>query len=187
MTVARVAATLSAAVTARAARPCRTPRSSIIRRTPTRLAAIATLAIALAACNGGFNGPTLTDPTAIVTAALASAKAAKTVHLDLTAEGKASIPLPIGGSANAPIDLTGATASADVDLAKGAGRATFSLPSMLSFAGELIALDGKSYIKTTLTGPPTRRPRRAARRSTRPRRAGCSTPWATSCSSRAWC
>ena len=67
----------------------------MIRRSPDPSSPlIATLAIALAACNGGVHGPTLTDPKEIVTAALTSAEAAKTVHLDLTVDGKATIPLP---------------------------------------------------------------------------------------------
>ena len=49
--------------------------------------------------------------------------------------------------------MTGTTASADVDLAKGAAKVTFALPAMLGLAGELIAVDGKVYFKTTLTGP----------------------------------
>ncbi len=109
--------------------------------------------LSVAACNGAASGPVLTDPTAIVTAALTSAEAAKTVHLELTADGTVTVPVPIAGTAGTPINLTGTTATADVDLAKGAAKATFSVPSMLGFAGELIAVDGKVYVKTTLTGP----------------------------------
>jgi hypothetical protein len=125
----------------------------MIRRPNVILAVAALLTIAVGACNGGSSGPVLTDPTAIVTAALKSTEAAKTVHLELTADGTVSVPLPIAGAAGTPIDLTGTTASADVDLAKGAARATFAVPSMLGLAGELIAVDGKAYVKTTLTGP----------------------------------
>ena len=125
----------------------------MIRRPHSTLAVVATLAIAVVACNGGSSGPVLTDPTAIVTAALKSTEAAKTVHLELTADGTATVPLPIAGAAGTPVNLTGTTASADVDLANGAARATFAMPSMLGLAGELIAVDGKAYIKTTLTGP----------------------------------
>jgi hypothetical protein len=123
----------------------------MISRLPT--AVVFTAAIAVAACNGGTNGPALSDPTAIVTAALTSTKAAKTVHLELTADGTATVALPVAGGTGTPITLTGTTASADVDLAKGAATATFSLPSMLGLAGEVIAVDGKAYVKTTLTGP----------------------------------
>jgi hypothetical protein len=119
-----------------------------------RISILAVVAmLGLAACNGASNGPVLTDPTAIVTAALTSAQAAKSVHVELAASGTASVPLPVAGSAGTPIDLTGTTASADVDLAKSAAKVTFSVPAMLGFAGELIAVDGKLYVKTTLTGP----------------------------------
>lgn len=117
------------------------------------IAATLTLAALVAACNGSSSGPVLTDPTAIVTAALTSAESAKSVHLELAASGTATVPLPIAGSSGTPIDLTGTTASADVDIAKSAAKVTFSVPAMLGFAGELIAVDSKLYVKTTLTGP----------------------------------
>ena len=126
-----------------------------MNRRPVSVLAIATFALAsvVAACNGASSGPVLTDPTAIVTAALTSAESAKSVHLELTATGTASVALPIAGSSGTPIDLTGTTASADVDLAKSAAKVTFAVPTMLGLAGEVIAVDGKVYIKTTLTGP----------------------------------
>jgi hypothetical protein len=126
-----------------------------MNRRPVSILAIATFALAtvVAACNAGSSGPVLTDPTAIVTAALTSAESAKSVHIELAASGSATVPLPVAGSAGTPIDLTGATASADVDLAKSAAKATFSVPTMLGLAGELIAVDGKLYVKTSITGP----------------------------------
>jgi hypothetical protein len=126
-----------------------------MNRRSVSILAIATVALAgvVSACNGVSSGPVLTDPTAIVTAALTSAEAAKSVHLELAATGTATVPLPIAGSAGTPIDLTGTTASADVDLTKSAAKVTFSVPTMLGLAGELIAVDGKLYVKTTLTGP----------------------------------
>lgn len=127
----------------------------MIRRLPAPLALAATVAIVLAACNGGNGGnagPPLTDPAAIVTAALKASEAAKSVHLDLTADGTATIALPIPGSSGTPIDLTGTIASADLDLANTAAKATFSVPSPLKVAGELIAVGGTVYMKTSLTG-----------------------------------
>ncbi len=126
----------------------------MIHRLSGAVALVATLAIAVAACNGASSGPVLTDPTAIVTAALTSAEAAKTVHLELTADGTANVALPVpGASGGTDLTLTGSTASADIDLAKGAAKVTFALPSILGLAGELIAVDGKVYYKTNLTGP----------------------------------
>lgn len=124
------------------------------RRIPAILAFAATFALVLTACNSGASSaPALTDPKEIVTAGLKATEAAKSVHLDLTLDGTISVVLPIGGSAATPINLTGTTASADVDFAKPALKATFSVPAMLGLAGELIAVDGKSYIKTSITGP----------------------------------
>ena len=128
----------------------------MIRRLPSlALGLAATLAILVAACGGTTttSGPALTDPKEIVTAALNSTESAKSVHVDVTVDGKASVALPGSGTAGAPIDLTGTTASADIDFASKAAHATFSVPALFNFAGELIAVDGKSYLKTTLTGP----------------------------------
>ena len=117
------------------------------------IASVFTLAVLVAACNGTSTGPVLTDPAAIVTAALTSAESAKSVHVELAASGTATVPLPIAGSNGTPIDLTGTTASADVDLANSAAKVTFAVPSMLGLAGEAIAVNGKLYLKTTITGP----------------------------------
>ena len=76
----------------------------MIRRLSGAVALVATLAIAVAACNGGSTGPALTDPTAIVTAALTSAEAAKSVHLELTADGTATVALPVPGASGGTDD-----------------------------------------------------------------------------------
>jgi hypothetical protein len=124
------------------------------RRSPAILALAASVAILVGACNGGTAGPALTDPTAIVTAALKSTEAAKSVHIQVALDGKAMIVLPgAGAGPGTPVDLAGTTASADIDFAKPAAKATFAVPALLDFAGEVIAIDGKSYVKTTLTGP----------------------------------
>jgi hypothetical protein len=122
----------------------------MIRRLPSLLALAATAAVVVAAC-GATPGPALTDPKEIVTAALKSSEAAKTVHADVIVDGSASVKLP-GITAGAPVTLNGTTASADVDLANGALHATFAVPALFGFAGELIVVDGKAYLKTTQTG-----------------------------------
>jgi hypothetical protein len=122
-------------------------------RRPASILAVAAafmLVALVAACNGASTGPVLTDPAAIVTAALTSAESAKSVHVELAASGTATVPLPIAGSSGTPIDLTGTTASADVDLANSAAKVTFAVPAMLGLAGEAIAVDGKLYLKTTM-------------------------------------
>jgi LppX/LprAFG-like lipoprotein len=123
----------------------------MIRRLPLILGLAVSLAVI--ACNSTPPGPALTDPTAIVTAALKATAAAKTVHVDLTVDGTASINLGLGGSAGTPIDVSGTTASADIDFARPAAKATFALKAGAQVSGELIAVDGTTYLKTSLTGP----------------------------------
>jgi hypothetical protein len=123
----------------------------MIRRSPAILALVAALATLVVACGGNIPGPTLTDPTAIVTAALKSTEAAKSVHLDLAVDGTATIAIPATGGIGTPIDLTGTTAAANIDFANKAVKATFAVAKLVS--GEVIAVGGKSYVKTSLTGP----------------------------------
>jgi hypothetical protein len=123
----------------------------MIRR-PTTFALAAAVAVLVSACNGGNLAPALTDPKAIVTAALKATEAARSVHLDATVSGTADVTLPIGGSGSTPIDVTGTTATADVDFARPAAHASVAVPALLNFSGDLIAVDGKSYLKTSLGG-----------------------------------
>jgi hypothetical protein len=123
----------------------------MIRRLPVILGLAACLAIV--ACNSTPPGPALTDPTAIVTAALKATEAAKTVHVDLAVDGAASINLGLGASTGTPIDVSGTTASADIDIVKPAAKATFAVKAGVQVSGELIAVDGTTYLKTSLTGP----------------------------------
>ena len=126
----------------------------MIRRSPAVLALAASVAILVAACGSSSTpGPALTDPNDILTAALKSTEAAKSVHLDVSVDGKATIALPIAGGTGTSVDLTGTTASADIDFEAPAASATFTIPALLNFSGEVIAVDGKSYVKTSLTGP----------------------------------
>jgi hypothetical protein len=124
----------------------------MIRRNQAILVFAAAAAMLVAACGGSIPGPALTDPKAIVTAALRSTEAAKTVHIEVAVDGNATVAMPIGGGTGTPVDLTGTTASANVDFANEAAKATFSV-SKFGIAGEVIAVGGKSYVKTTLTGP----------------------------------
>jgi hypothetical protein len=96
--------------------------------------------------------PLLTDPNAILQAAVASTISATSVRIDLSAEGELVVD-PLGTGAGAPISIRGTTASADVDLAGGDARATFAAPGLLGLAGELIAAGGTVYLKSTLSGP----------------------------------
>ncbi|MFL5708397.1 MAG: LppX_LprAFG lipoprotein [Chloroflexota bacterium] len=125
------------------------------RRIPGVLVLAASLGFAVGACQSSSpsSAPALTDPKEIVTAGLKATEGAKSVHVDVMLDGTVSVALPIGGGTATPVNVTGTTASADVDFAKPAARAVFAVPAMLGLAGEVIAVDGKSYIKTTITGP----------------------------------
>ena len=120
-------------------------------RRASALAALTIVAAVASAC--GPSAPALTDPTEIVTAALTSTEAAKSVHIDVAVDGTATIALPGAGAAGAPIKLDGTTAAVDLDLAGGAAKATFAAPALFNVAGEVIVVDGKAYLKTTLQGP----------------------------------
>ena len=109
-------------------------------------------ALAIVACNGTPAPSLLSDPTAILTAAATNASTATGVHVDVVASGKLPIDLT-GAGASTGIDLTGTTASVDVDLAGGDLHATFAAPGLLGVRGEVIVVDGATYLKTTLTGP----------------------------------
>ena len=94
-------------------------------------------------------------------------------------------PLPIGGGTGTPLDLTGTTASADVDFAKPAAQGDVRGPGDARPRGEVIAVDGKTYLKTTLTGPLYQESAAGERHSFDPSTIGepSSTTSATSCSS----
>lgn len=125
----------------------------MIRRPKGAVIAVTAIVFLVAACGTTPTGPELSDPKEIVTAALTSTESAKSVHLALNADGEATVALPIGGGTGAPLDLTGTTASADIDLVRPAARATFAIKAGFTLNGEVIAVDGKTYVKSTLTGP----------------------------------
>lgn len=93
----------------------------------------------------------LTDPVAILQAAARATAAAKSVHIDATADGPISFD-PLGTGAGAAVNLRGTTATADVDLAGGKVHATFLSPNLLNLSAEVISLDGSTYLKSSLTG-----------------------------------
>jgi hypothetical protein len=93
----------------------------------------------------------LDDPDEILAAAATTAAAATSVHVDLAVDGRVSLD-PLGTGAGAPIDLRDTSASADLDLATGELKATFSVPGLLGIAGEATLVDEALFLKTTLTG-----------------------------------
>ena len=131
--------------------PCRpgdAPRMDRATRAAATLVVVT--AMVAGACGNEPQIPELTDPTEILAAAAATTAAATTVHIDATADGQLSLGL---AGATAPFELEGSTATADVDLIAGEGRATFALPGILGLRGEVIVVDGTAYAKTSLSGP----------------------------------
>ena len=94
---------------------------------------------------------TLTDPREILAAAVTATAAARTVRIDGSADGTVGLEIT-GFDSPSAVELDGTTFSADLDLEGGDARATFSAPGLLGLTGEVIAVDGASYLKTTLTG-----------------------------------
>ena len=111
-----------------------------------------TAALAAAACNSEPAAPELTDPIDIVEAAATQTAGATSFHLDVAADGEFSLDLTGSGN-GAPLSLADSTATGDVDLAGGDARLTFALPGILGLRGELIAVDGTVWVKTSVTGP----------------------------------
>lgn len=120
-------------------------------RSAPALTILGTLAFALGACQTSPPPAALTDPKEILAAAITTTASAKTVRIDGSADGTVQLPV-VGFDAPSAVELTGTTFSADLDLAGGDARVTFSAPGLLGLTGEAIALDGTSYVKTTLTG-----------------------------------
>jgi hypothetical protein len=125
--------------------------SPTTRRLGRLLGLLAAASIVVSAC-GAASAPALTDPRAIVTAALGTIQAAKSVHLEATLDGSINADLTGGGAGGSAIALTGTTASADVDIAAGNAHATFTVPAFLGLTGELIQIGDTSYVKTSLSG-----------------------------------
>jgi hypothetical protein len=111
---------------------------------------ISLLTLALAGCQGQ-PVTLLDDPEEILAAAATTAAAGTSVHVDIAVDGRISLD-PLGTGAGAPIDLRDTSASADLDLATGRLKATFSSPGLLGIAGEAILVDETLFLKTTLTG-----------------------------------
>src|SRR5689334_23057392 len=94
----------------------------------------------------------LTDPSAILQAAASTTAAAKTVHIDVSADGPIAID-PLGTGAGAAVNLKGTNAAIDADLATSKLHATFLSPNLLNLSAEVITTDGSTYLKSSLTGP----------------------------------
>ncbi len=114
------------------------------------LAVLLAAGLAITACQGQ-TAPTLTDPDEILAAAVRTTAEQTAVRIDGTVDGAVALDL-FGTGGGAPIELTGSTVTADLDLERGAAKATFTVAAF-NITGELIAVDGTSYLRTSLTGP----------------------------------
>ncbi len=113
-----------------------------------RLGALTMVAtIAFGACN---SAPVLSDPTEILTKAIEALQNAKTVHLAATLDGQ--FMLDLTGQGGGAVDFTGTTLEGDVDLENTKAKVTFAVPALLGLTGDVIAVDGASYVKTSMTG-----------------------------------
>lgn len=121
-------------------------------RLPKFLALAASAAMLVAACGANSTASEMTSPTEIILSTLSSAEQATSVHVEAVVEGSAPIALPGIGGTGAPIDLTGTSGSADLDIANSAAKATFHVPALFNLSGEVIAVGGTAYVKTTIGG-----------------------------------
>lgn len=115
-------------------------------------ALIVAVSLVLGGC-GSAALPELTDPTAIITAALKATEGAKSVHLEATVEGSIKADLFGTGGTGSSFAMTGTTASADIDIAGGNSHVTFAVPALLGLTGELVQIGTTSYTQTSLGGP----------------------------------
>ena len=111
-------------------------------------------ALVLGACQGQAV-KVLDDPKEILAAAATTAAAATSVHLDLTANGTIALD-PLGTGASAPVDLSGSTVSADLDLGwdpvrlfgEGGGQAILSCGPAAAARIEELASDAGVTLRT---------------------------------------
>ncbi len=122
---------------------------SVASSRPLRLASLLAAAI-LAASACGPGAPALSDPKEILTKAVEALQAAKTVHLAVAVDGQ--FVLDILGTGGGSMALAGTSLEGDLDIEAGKAKLTFAVPALLGLTGELISVDGASYVKTNITG-----------------------------------
>ena len=122
------------------------------RRLPAAFALVAVAALSLTACSATPAAAALTSPTDIINAALKATEGAKSFLADATVDGNISGDL-MGSGTSQSFNLAGTTASADVDIANKAVHASFAVPALLGLSGDVIVVNKKAYVKTSLTGP----------------------------------
>jgi hypothetical protein len=132
-----------------------------LRRRP--LAFCALVVALVAACSGSTATPTeppLTDPSEIVARSVENLQNVQSLHLDATLSGSIDMTavsslmaangqgeLPLSGS----LKLDGGTASADVDVAGRAFKASAAMPRLLGLTVDAIGVDGYLYWRSNLS------------------------------------
>jgi hypothetical protein len=117
--------------------------SSVFRRLIPMFAASALL---LSACGQSAPPTPALDANQIITKGLEATTALQSFHLDVALDGQLTLP-QLGG-----IRLSDSTLAGDFDVAGKLAHLTFSLPKLFGLAGEIIATEQATYIKSTLTG-----------------------------------
>ena len=121
------------------------------RRALALLSLVLLATLALGACGGGNNGPTLSDPKEIITKAVEAMQKAKTVHIEATVDGTLK-PGILGGPGAGDITLAGTTLSGDVDFSNKNIHLAAGVPAMLGLTADVIVIGPDTYTKISLSG-----------------------------------
>ena len=114
---------------------------------PTGLLVVALL---VAAC-GGNSGPALTDPSEILTKAVAAMQSAKSVHLEVTVEGTFKADLTGTGNTS-ELNLAGTNLKGDLDLAAKNAHVSAAVPAFLGLTADIIIVGTDTFTKVSLSG-----------------------------------
>jgi hypothetical protein len=119
------------------------------RRARALPALLVVAAIALGAC--GAATPALSDPGDILTKAVEALQKAKSLHLEATVDGTASMDL-LGTGEASDLALTGTSLTADLDVETGDASLELAVPSLLGLTAEVIVVGEDTYLKSSFTG-----------------------------------
>lgn len=108
------------------------------------------VALLVAACGAG-SAPALTDPSEILTKAVAAMQQAKSVHVEASVDGTLSADLT-GIGQGGDMSLAGTTLTADLDLANGNAHVSAGVPAFLGLTADIIVVGADTYTKVSLTG-----------------------------------
>lgn len=106
-------------------------------------------AIALGACGGST--PTLSDPAEILTKAVETLQKAKSLHLDASVDGTATLDL-LGTGETSELALTGTSLQADLDIENGNVGLNLAVPALLGLTAEIIVVGEDTWTRTSFTG-----------------------------------